>query len=123
MKNIILFSRIIMYAIIVVWVVFSAHLADAVGGGFSFDAPTSSQTFGELILHLARAITAIGIPVVSVMLVWAGFLFVTAGGNEEQLKKAKMAFKWGLVGGAIVIGAWAIATAIVNFSLDLIPPP
>ena len=87
------------------------------GGGIS--NPIKAQTFTELVEAIAKAITAIGIPLVAIFLVWAGFLFVTARGNEEQLKRAKTTFFWAIVGGAVIIGAWALAIAIVNFAKGL----
>ena len=81
--------------------------------------PIQAQTFGQLVEAIAKAITAIGIPLVAIFLVWSGFLFVTARGNEEQLKRAKATFFWSLVGGAVVIGARALAVAIVNFAKGL----
>lgn len=85
----------------------------------SISNPIQAKTFGELVQAIAKAITAIGIPLVAIFLVWSGFLFVTARGNEQQLVRAKTTFFWALVGGAVVIGAWAIATAIVNFARSL----
>lgn len=52
--------------------------------------------------------------VVVVMLIYAGFLFVTAGGNEAQLKRARSNFLWVVVGTAILLGAWVIAKVIEN---------
>jgi uncharacterized BrkB/YihY/UPF0761 family membrane protein len=91
--------------------------------------PIQAQNFYEFVEAIAKAITAIGIPLVAIFLVWAGFLFVTAQGSEEQLRRAKTTFFWALVGGAVIIGAWAIAIAVVNFARNLggssssSPPP
>lgn len=92
---------------------------NATAQGGTIKNPIEANTFLELVEAIARAITAIGIPLVAIFLVWAGFLFVTARGNEEQLKRAKTTFFWALVGGAVVIGAWALAVAIVNFARGL----
>ena len=81
--------------------------------------PIQANTFSDLVVALARAITAIGIPLVAIFLVWAGFLFVTSRGNEEQLKRAKTTFFWTIIGGAVVIGAWALSIAVVNFARNL----
>lgn len=81
--------------------------------------PIDADTFLELVEAVAKAVTAIGIPLVAIFLVWSGFLFVTAQGSEEQLKRAKTTFFWSLVGGAVVIGAYALAIAIVNFAKNL----
>lgn len=99
----------------------SPTVVSAQGGGTSgtIKNPIDAKDFLELVEAVARAITAIGIPLVAIFLVWAGFLFVTAQGSEEQLKRAKTTFFWALVGGAVVIGAWALAVAIVNFARNL----
>lgn len=81
--------------------------------------PIQSTDFFSLVTAISDAILAIGIPLVAIFLVWSGFLFVTAGGNEEQIKRAKTTFFWALVGGAVVIGAKALAIAIVNFAKGL----
>jgi len=50
-----------------------------------------------------------------VMIIWSGFLFVTARGSDEQLKKAKSTFQWTIIGAVVLLGSSAIAKAIVNF--------
>lgn len=91
----------------------------AQGGTGTITNPIDAKTFYELVVAIAKAITAIGIPLVAMFLVWAGFLFVTSRGNEQQLEQAKKTFYWALIGGAVVIGAWALSVAIVNFARSL----
>lgn len=81
--------------------------------------PLKSCTFFEVIEKLARAITAIGIPFVAIMIVWGGFLYVTSQGDPKKLEAAKKTLLWALVGSAIVVGAVALATAVVNFGKSL----
>ena len=45
-------------------------------------------------------------------IVYSGFLFVTAQGNETKLEKAKKVIVWTLIGGVLVLGAQVVATAI-----------
>ncbi|PJE64506.1 MAG: hypothetical protein COU90_01540 [Candidatus Ryanbacteria bacterium CG10_big_fil_rev_8_21_14_0_10_43_42] len=91
-------------------------------GGLGISNPIAAKTFGELVQAIANAVIAIGIPLVAIFLIYAGFLFVTSGGNEQKLQQAKTTFYWALIGGVIVIGAFAIATAIVNFAKNLSVP-
>ena len=72
------------------------------------------KTFADLIASLADAVTAIAIPFVVVFLVYAGFLFVSARGNEKQLTTAKEVFYWTIIGAAVVVGADALAHAAVS---------
>jgi hypothetical protein len=81
--------------------------------------PISSDTFADLIKNIANIVVKVGIPLIVVFLVYSGFLFVTAAGNEEKMAKAKNNFFWAIVGGAIIIGAYAIAEAIVQFAKTL----
>ena len=45
-------------------------------------------------------------------LIFAGFLMVTAGGNEEKLSKARQAFLWTVIGVAILLGAKVLSAVI-----------
>lgn len=94
---------------------FSANVATSA----TIENPIQANTFLQLVEAIASAVTAVGIPLVAIFLMWSGFLFVTARGNEEQLKKAKTTFSWTLIGGAVLIGARVLAIAIVNFAKGL----
>ena len=45
-------------------------------------------------------------------MIYAGFLMVTASGNEEKLGKAKTTFLWTVIGIAILLGAKVISAVI-----------
>jgi amino acid transporter len=81
--------------------------------------PITSGTFTEVMKNIAETAAKIGLPIVGIFMIYAGFLFVSARGSEEQIEKAKRTFFWAVIGGALVIGAFAIATAIENFAKQL----
>ena len=64
----------------------------------------------------------IGGVVVVIFIIYSGFLFVTAQGNDEKLKKAKRNFLYVVIGTAILLGAWVIAVAIENTIAALTTP-
>lgn len=64
----------------------------------------------------------IGGVVAVLMIMWAGFLYVTAGGNETQIKKAHEALTWAVIGAAILLGAWVISGAIQGTINELSKP-
>lgn len=72
----------------------------------------SGSNFYNLIDKIANVLIAIGIPVAVVFIIYAGFLFVTAGGSEEQVKKAKETLIWTIAGTALLVGAKTIASAL-----------
>lgn len=77
--------------------------------------PLESETFADLIAKIAKIVAQIGFPVAVIAIIYAGFLFVTARGSEEQIKKAKTTFFWSILGTALLLGAWALAEAIKTF--------
>lgn len=76
--------------------------------------PTKAAKFEGLLTGLAEAVVAIGIPLVGIFLVYAGFLFVTAGGDEKKLETAKTTFYWTIIGAVVLLGSSVLARAIVD---------
>lgn len=66
----------------------------------------------ELIDAILHAVVQIGAILLTVMLVWVGFLFVVAQGNPEKLSTARSALIWTVIGGLILLGAEAISQVI-----------
>ncbi|HSE35564.1 MAG TPA: TrbC/VirB2 family protein [Candidatus Paceibacterota bacterium] len=64
------------------------------------------------VTGLLEIFQAIMIPVLVIAIIYAGYLFATAGDNEKQQTEAKHAFMWVLVGAAIILGAKIIAELI-----------
>ncbi|MEK7551893.1 MAG: pilin [Patescibacteria group bacterium] len=61
---------------------------------------------------LENIVLPIGGVIAVLFLVYAGFLFVTARGNEEQLEHAKSTLKWTIIGIAILFGSLVISNGI-----------
>lgn len=83
-------------------------------GETSLKNPLNAESFRDLVLSIAELAAKIGIPIAAIFIIYSGLLFVTARGNEEQLKKAKTNFMWAMIGTAILMGAWVIADAIAT---------
>lgn len=66
----------------------------------------------NLIQTILEGMLKIGIPIVALAIIFSGFLFVFAQGNEEKLKTAKDALLYSIIGAAILLGSWAIAQMI-----------
>ena len=80
------------------------------------DSISDIPTFIEAIL---RFILLLGVPIVALAIIYTGFLFVTALGNSEKLKKAKSALMYTLIGAALLLGAFVIAEAIQGTVVDI----
>jgi Zn-dependent protease with chaperone function len=72
---------------------------------------------GDVRVTVARIVRVmmglLGIVVVMIVL-YGGFLWMTAGGNDEQVGKAKKFIISGVIGLAIVLSAYAIATFVIG---------
>ena len=90
-----------------------------------FKCPTGSAncTIKDLINVIVDSILLpIGGVVAVVMIIYAGFLYVTAGGDPGQIKKAHDALLWAVIGAAILLGAWVISQAISG-TIDTLRKP
>jgi hypothetical protein len=77
------------------------------------DNPFKQDTIEGLIKTIVNDILMpIGGVIAVLMVMYAGFLFVTARGNEKQIGDAKQALFWAVIGAAILLGALVISQAI-----------
>ena len=71
-------------------------------------------SIGDLIDIVFSILWPIAIAFFIVMFVLAGFQFLTARGNPEQVAQARQFVIWGLVGVAVALLAWSIPFVIKN---------
>lgn len=78
--------------------------------------PLSSEldTIPKFIEKILEIVLLIGVPIVTLAIIYSGFLFVTASGNSEKLKKAKQTLLYTLIGAALLLGSFVISKAIVG---------
>lgn len=74
--------------------------------------PIKFNDLGEFIKGIVDGVAQIGFYLVVIFIIYSGFLFVKARGNETELKKAKEAFLYTVIGAAILLGATVIANVI-----------
>lgn len=78
--------------------------SSAVGGeSREIENPLGTTDFNELIGKIIDWIANIGALLAVIMIIYSGFLFMTSGGNEEKVTKAKKALTWSLVGLAVLL--------------------
>ncbi len=90
-------------------------LAEDCGSSGGLKNPLSVCTFAAFISKITKIVAQIGLPIAALAIIYAGFLFISARGSEDKITKAKTTFFWAIIGTALLLGAWAIATAIVSF--------
>ncbi len=84
------------------------------GGGNFLENPLKAANIQELLADILDIIVQIGTVFMTMMIIYAGFLFVWSRGKPGDLEKAKDAIKWTLIGAALILAAFVIATALRN---------
>lgn len=74
-------------------------------------AASDPRTTAVKIINVALGFLGI---VAVVIVLYGGFMWMTAGGNEERITKAKQILTAGIIGLVIIVMAWAIARYVVN---------
>jgi hypothetical protein len=82
------------------------------GAAETLSNPTRVNTLQDFIKEILSIVVKVGVPVAVVFLIWSGFLFVTAQGDETQLKKARWSFLGTSIGVAVLLGSWLLASII-----------
>ena len=60
-------------------------------------------TFEKVIGRITTWANAIAIPLTTIMILVAGLLYMTGGGNPERIKKAHQALIWAIVGLVVLL--------------------
>lgn len=82
----------------------------AVGGTIGLSA-TDPRIIATRIINVSLGL--LGIIMVSLIL-YAGFLWMTSGGEAEKIEKAKHMIRNAIIGVIIILSSWAIAIFVVN---------
>ncbi|MCF7815575.1 MAG: pilin [Candidatus Pacebacteria bacterium] len=85
---------------------------EAPAGSGKLVNPLESKSIPELLLKIIDVLLVFAIPLIVLYIMYAGYLFVTARGNSEQISTARTALFSAIVGGVIVLGAKLIISVI-----------
>lgn len=80
----------------------------------AFENPLNS-TFSSIPAFIAgalRILVMVGLPIISLFIVYSGFMFLMAQGNPSKISEAKNNFVYVIIGAILILGAWVIATLI-----------
>jgi hypothetical protein len=70
------------------------------------------NTLPDFIDHVLTGIVQLLTPVIVIMFLWTGFLFVKAQGAPEALTKAKSSLMYTIIGAALVLGAKGLSLVL-----------
>lgn len=81
-------------------------------GGLAIKNPLEADTITELFTAIIDILMVFAVPLIVFFIIYAGFLYVTAQGNENTIQKAHTALLYALIGGVIILGAKVLITVI-----------
>ena len=92
-------------------------LTHAQSGGIQFQLkdytgmanPNGAEQF---LLAVLNIFIVIATPIIVLFIIYAGFLYVTAQGNAQQVQQATRALTYSIIGAVLILGAVAIAGII-----------
>lgn len=97
----------------------TGNFTDLKSGGFGLNATATAvglpsqpiQTTVGKIINTALGLLGI---VAVILIIYAGFLWMTAGGTEDRVKKAKDILTASVIGLIIILASYAIANFVVG---------
>lgn len=76
--------------------------------------PLQFNSIQDFLKGLLGALMYLGLPIIALVIVYSGFLFITAQGNSGKIETAKMNIFYVLIGTGIFLGAWALTGIVAN---------
>jgi hypothetical protein len=76
--------------------------------------PLNVDSIEDLLGAILTIVIILATPIIVFFIIYAGFLYVTARGNAEQVTQATRALTYAVIGGVLIVGAVAIAAIIQN---------
>jgi len=81
-----------------------------------------NNPIATLLLLVLQVIIIIMTPIITLFIIYAGFMYVTARGNVEQTQQATRTLIYAIVGGVMILGAVAASGIIENLVNAFIRP-
>lgn len=102
------YLSLILLIVVLAPVLVSAKIPPCPPGKVCLDNPLKADTFAKLIDTIINFLFYLAIAITPIMLIMAGFYYLTAAGEPEKINTAKKIILYTLVGLVIVISAKGI---------------
>ena len=91
-------------------------LPDSQSTGLNIPNPLGGTSdISTLVSNIIKFLIILAIPITAILVVYAGYLYITSAGNEEKVKTAQKALIWAIVGFAVVLIASSVPAIIQEF--------
>lgn len=86
---------------------------DSMAGAAGYKIDSATDIYDTVSFVIQIVLSLLGV-IFLVLLIYGGFLWMTARGNEQQVEKAKEVMYSAIIGLMIVLGAYAISTFVLT---------
>jgi len=95
-------------------VTFAPQLVAAAGFTYEVKSPLKSgiTSIEGLLTSILNIFILIATPIIVLFIIYAGFLYVTAQGNAQQVQQATRALTYAVIGAVLVIGSVALSQIV-----------
>ncbi|MBI2985015.1 MAG: hypothetical protein HYY50_05335 [Candidatus Kerfeldbacteria bacterium] len=73
----------------------------------------------EVVINVIRFVLGFMTLVAVVFIIYGGFVWLTAGGNEDRIEKAKKIISAAVIGLIVILLAWAIVIFVARTTADV----
>ncbi len=73
------------------------------------------STIPQLIDKIATWLLGIGLTIAVIIVIWAAFLFMTSGGNQQKVTTARQTLWYAIIGLTVLLLAKGVTSIIQNF--------
>ena len=87
------------------------------GSGAGLHNPLGNKDLAEFLQDILEVVMVFAIPLIVFMILYAGFMYVTAQGDAKKVGDAHKALLYAVIGGVIIIGANVIL-AVIQGTVD-----
>lgn len=77
-------------------------------------AGLSTRSFSEMVVGIVNVALGFVTVIALAVIIYGGFRWMTAGGNEESVGEAKKILTAGIIGLVVVLIAWVIITFVAS---------
>lgn len=109
----ILLSFLILYPQLVVALNLGGNVAKEAATAAGYSAQTSETTFSETLGTVVKAALSLVGVIFLILMVYAGFLWMTAHGKEDQIEQAQNIIRTAIIGLIITVGAYSITAFVL----------
>jgi hypothetical protein len=87
--------------------------------GICLENPIKAKSITGLIEAIIDIVLVFAVPVIVFFIILAGFKYVTARGDTNQIQEAHMALLYALIGGVLILGA-KVLIVVISGTVDAI---